>query len=94
MPALSSVKSVQYTSAGPTGGRHFANHNSSALASNASATEAAAFDPLIGKKVWTRWPEDNHFYEAVVTDYNPADVCLHLKIALRIFDYHIYILPG
>ncbi|KAH1261884.1 Protein EMSY-LIKE 3 [Glycine max] len=73
LPALSSVKSVQYTSAGPTGGRHFANHNSSALASNASATEAAAFDPLIGKKVWTRWPEDNHFYEAVVTDYNPAD---------------------
>ncbi|KAH1261886.1 Protein EMSY-LIKE 3 [Glycine max] len=74
LPALSSVKSVQYTSAGPTGGRHFANHNSSALASNASATEAAAFDPLIGKKVWTRWPEDNHFYEAVVTDYNPADI--------------------
>ncbi|XP_027935743.1 protein EMSY-LIKE 1 isoform X2 [Vigna unguiculata] len=72
LPALSSVKSVQYTSAGPTGGRHFSNRNASALASNAPA-EAAAFDPLIGKKVWTRWPEDNHFYEAVVTDYNPAD---------------------
>ncbi|TKY53269.1 EMSY 3 [Spatholobus suberectus] len=72
LPALSSVKSVQYTSAGPTGGRHFTNRNSSALASNAPA-EAPAFDPLIGKKVWTRWPEDNHFYEAVVTDYNPAD---------------------
>ncbi|XP_028181001.1 protein EMSY-LIKE 1-like isoform X1 [Glycine soja] len=73
LPALSSVKSVQYTSAGPTGGRHFANRSSSALASNVPA-EAAAFDPLIGKKVWTRWPEDNHFYEAVVTDYNPADI--------------------
>ncbi|XP_014514021.1 protein EMSY-LIKE 1 isoform X2 [Vigna radiata var. radiata] len=73
LPALSSVKSVQYTSAGPTGGRHFSNRNASALASN-PPTEAAAFDPLIGKKVWTRWPEDNHFYEAVVTDYNPADI--------------------
>ncbi|KAK7278827.1 hypothetical protein RJT34_23865 [Clitoria ternatea] len=73
LPALSSVKSVQYTSAGPTGSRHFSNRNSSsALASNAPA-EAAAFDPLIGKKVWTRWPEDNHFYEAVITDYNPTE---------------------
>ncbi|XP_027365601.1 protein EMSY-LIKE 3-like isoform X2 [Abrus precatorius] len=73
LPALSSVKSVQYTSAGPTGGRHFTNRNSSsALASNAPA-EAASFDPLIGKKVWTRWPEDNHFYEAVITDYNAAE---------------------
>ncbi|KAJ1423243.1 ENT domain [Sesbania bispinosa] len=73
LPGLSSVKSVHYTSAGPTGGRHFTNRNSSsALASNAPA-EAATFDPLIGKKVWTRWPEDNHFYEAVITDYNPTE---------------------
>ncbi|XP_061349055.1 protein EMSY-LIKE 1-like isoform X2 [Gastrolobium bilobum] len=65
--------SHSYTSTGPTGGRYFTNRNSSnALASNAPA-EAAAFDPLIGKKVWTRWPEDNHFYEAVITDYNPAE---------------------
>lgn len=87
------MKSVQYTSAGPTGGRHFANRSSNALAPNAPA-EVAAFDPFIGKKVWTRWPADNHFYEAVVTDYNPADVCLDLKIALQILDYHIYVLPG
>ncbi|XP_012570471.1 protein EMSY-LIKE 1 [Cicer arietinum] len=73
LPGLSSVKSVQYASTGPTAGRHFANRNSSsALVSNATA-EAAAFDPFIGKKVWTRWPEDNHFYEAVITDYNPAE---------------------
>lgn len=78
LPGLSSVKSVQYASTGPTAGRHFANRNSSsALVSNATA-EAAAFDPFIGKKVWTRWPEDNHFYEAVITDYNPAEVCLGL----------------
>jgi len=33
--------------------------------------EAATVDPLIGRKVRTRWPEDNNFYEAVITDYNP-----------------------
>ncbi|KAF7804137.1 protein EMSY-LIKE 1-like isoform X1 [Senna tora] len=73
LPGLSSVKSLQYPSSGPAGGRHFINRSaSSALASNASA-EAATFDPYIGKKVWTRWPEDNHFYEAVITDYNVAE---------------------
>ncbi|GKU94158.1 hypothetical protein SLEP1_g7687 [Rubroshorea leprosula] len=36
-------------------------------------SEAAAYDPLIGRKVWTRWPEDNHFYEAVITNYDPAE---------------------
>lgn len=35
--------------------------------------EAASYDPWIGRKVWTRWPEDNHFYEAVISDYNPAE---------------------
>ncbi|WJX11272.1 hypothetical protein P8452_01905 [Trifolium repens] len=73
LPGLSSVKSVPYASTGPAGARHFANRNSSSnLLSNAPA-EGAAFDHLIGKKVWTRWPEDNHFYEAVITDYNPAE---------------------
>nr|GMC89276.1 protein EMSY-LIKE 3-like isoform X2 [Ipomoea batatas] len=33
----------------------------------------APFDPLIGRKVRTRWPDDNNFYEAVITNYNPAD---------------------
>ncbi|XP_054784862.1 protein EMSY-LIKE 1-like isoform X1 [Prosopis cineraria] len=72
LPGLSSVKSVQYP-AGAAGGRHLASRSSfNARPSNAPA-EAAASDPLIGKKVWTRWPEDNHFYEGVITDYNPAE---------------------
>ena len=71
MPGLSSVKPVQYAST-PTGARHFANCNSS---SNLNAPA----DPLIGKKVWTRWPEDNHFYEALITDYNHAEVCFGLQ---------------
>ncbi|KAK9909983.1 hypothetical protein M0R45_033961 [Rubus argutus] len=34
--------------------------------------EGATLNPFIGKKVRTRWPEDNSFYEAVITDYNAA----------------------
>lgn len=34
---------------------------------------AGKFDKLIGRKVWTRWPEDNKFYEAVISDYNPIE---------------------
>lgn len=74
MPGLSSMKSMQYPSSGPAGSRHFLNRSSSgALAANEPA-EAATFDTLMGRKVWTRWPDDNNFYEAVITDYNAAEV--------------------
>lgn len=46
--------------------------NNRGFMANESA-EGATFDPLIGKKVMTRWPEDNNFYEAVITDYNPLE---------------------
>lgn len=74
MPGLSSVKSVPYH-AGVAGGRPLTSRSFTARSSNPPA-EAQVSDPLIGRKVWTRWPEDNHFYEAVITDYNPAEVCL------------------
>jgi hypothetical protein len=42
-----------------------------------SATEPpekpAKFSPYIGRNVRTRWPDDNNFYQAVITDYNPAE---------------------
>ncbi|KAL8036863.1 hypothetical protein ABFS82_11G004400 [Erythranthe guttata] len=28
---------------------------------------------LIGRRVMIRWPADNNFYEAVITEYNPVD---------------------
>ncbi|XP_020203575.1 protein EMSY-LIKE 3 isoform X2 [Cajanus cajan] len=46
--------------------------SSGAFAADGPA-EAASYDPWIGRKVWTRWPADNHFYEAVITDYNAAE---------------------
>ncbi|XP_043814649.1 protein EMSY-LIKE 1 isoform X2 [Manihot esculenta] len=72
MPGLPSMKYTHYPSSVPAG-NHYVNRSSSgALAAN-EHTEAATSDPLIGRKVWTRWPEDNSFYEAVITDYNPAE---------------------
>ncbi|KAK1429089.1 hypothetical protein QVD17_11290 [Tagetes erecta] len=35
--------------------------------------EENSSDPLIGRKVWTRWPEDNNFYEALIADFNPVE---------------------
>ncbi|XP_072059708.1 protein EMSY-LIKE 3 isoform X3 [Arachis hypogaea] len=45
---------------------------SGAFATN-QPPEATSYDPMIGRKVWTRWPDDNHFYEAVITDYNASE---------------------
>ncbi|KAL3841208.1 hypothetical protein ACJIZ3_025799 [Penstemon smallii] len=30
-------------------------------------------DPFVGRKVMIRWPADNNFYEAIITEYNPVD---------------------
>ncbi|RRT37770.1 hypothetical protein BHE74_00056162, partial [Ensete ventricosum] len=35
--------------------------------------EAAANASLIGRKIMTRWPDDNNFYEAVIIDYKPRE---------------------
>ncbi|XP_078438861.1 protein EMSY-LIKE 3-like [Wolffia australiana] len=64
LPSGSASKSMQYPPLGP-GGR--------GQAVNAPAAEVPTFNPLIGRKVLTRWPDDNNFYEAVITDYNPAE---------------------
>ncbi|MQL69652.1 hypothetical protein Taro_001926 [Colocasia esculenta] len=66
LPMASSAKSAQYPSAVPPGRAQLANRI-------VGGTEPTSFDPLIGRKVWTRWPADNNFYEAVITDYNPAE---------------------
>ncbi|XP_077211027.1 protein EMSY-LIKE 3-like isoform X2 [Tasmannia lanceolata] len=73
LPGVPSMKSVPYPSMGPTGRGQVANRGpSGALVGNEPA-EAATYDPLVGRKVMTRWPEDNNFYEAVITDYNPEE---------------------
>lgn len=45
--------------------------------SNHAAHETATpgtGEELVGRKVLTRWPDDNHFYEAIVSRYNASDV--------------------
>lgn len=68
------MKSIQYPSAGLTGRPQVASRGSSDPFVGNETAEGTTYDPLIGKKVWTRWPEDNHFYEAVITDYNHVEV--------------------
>ncbi|CAK9153895.1 unnamed protein product, partial [Ilex paraguariensis] len=71
LPSAASMK-VQYPSSGPIGRGQFGNRVSSGTLPR-ERTETASLDPLIGRKVRTRWPDDNNFYEAVITDYNAAE---------------------
>ncbi|XP_058073425.1 protein EMSY-LIKE 3-like [Magnolia sinica] len=73
LPGASSMKSLPYPSSGPTGRSQVANRGSSGPIVTSEPAEAATFDPLIGRKVLSRWPEDNNFYEAVITDYNATE---------------------
>ncbi|CAL5354210.1 hypothetical protein CsSME_00042413 [Camellia sinensis var. sinensis] len=66
-------KPKSYPSTGFTGRGQVPNRGSSGAFAVNEPAEAANFDPLIGRRVWTRWPEDNNFYEAVITDYNPVE---------------------
>lgn len=71
MGGVSSMK-MQYPPSGPTGRGQIVNRVTSGALANETA-ETASFSPLIGRKVRTRWPDDNNFYEAVITDYNPVE---------------------
>lgn len=72
LPSTSSMKPMQHPSSVPTGRGQPVNRVSSSNRVG-DPSEAATFDPLIGRKVRTRWPDDNNFYAAVITDYNPAE---------------------
>ncbi|KAJ4842420.1 hypothetical protein Tsubulata_017631 [Turnera subulata] len=62
---FATIKSMPYPSPTLAGSRHFANRNEHA--------ETTASDPLIGRSLWTRWPEDNNWYKAVITAYNAVE---------------------
>ncbi|EYU42240.1 hypothetical protein MIMGU_mgv1a007277mg [Erythranthe guttata] len=57
---------------GPAGRGRFGTRVPSGGLANEFA-EGGSFDSLIGRKVRTRWPDDNSFYEAVITNYNPIE---------------------
>ncbi|XP_061375301.1 protein EMSY-LIKE 4-like isoform X3 [Gastrolobium bilobum] len=70
LPGVSSIK--QYPSSGPGGRNQVPNRVTSGIVMGELA-EGGPFDSLIGRRVRTRWPDDNNFYEAVISDYNPVD---------------------
>ncbi|KAF5735743.1 protein EMSY-LIKE 3 isoform X3 [Tripterygium wilfordii] len=72
-PGERNKKPKSHPLSGVTGRTQVLNRSSSGAFVRGEPPETANYDPLIGKKVWTRWPEDNHFYEAVITDYNPVE---------------------
>ncbi|XP_075508799.1 protein EMSY-LIKE 3-like isoform X2 [Primulina tabacum] len=61
-PAFPSAKSLQYK---------FTDQYSTGVLVDDPAESIR--DPLIGRRVMIKWPADNNFYEALITDYNPAD---------------------
>ncbi|GAV78253.1 ENT domain-containing protein [Cephalotus follicularis] len=70
LPGVSSMKSLQY----PSSGRgQVADRVASGTGPANGPTEGATYNTLIGKRVRTKWPDDNNFYEAVITDYNPVE---------------------
>ena len=71
IPGGPAVKSMP-SSAGPFGRGPVINGNTSA----GLPPEGPQLNPLIGRKVMTRWPDDNSFYEAVITDYDAEKVRL------------------
>ena len=77
------MKSTQFPSSSVPGRPQALNHTSSGAFGTNEPAESAPYDPLVGRKVWTRWPEDNHFYEAVITDYDPVKV--YFKVDYTVF---------
>ncbi|TQE08321.1 hypothetical protein C1H46_006103 [Malus baccata] len=75
LPGASSMK--QYPSSGPTGRGQVSHRVSIGDVVNEPA-EGKTNDSLIGRKVRTRWPDDNTFYEAIIKDYNQAEGRHHL----------------
>lgn len=57
-----------YTHAGLSEGDQVVNRGSGSIATMHPAE--GHYVPLIGRKVMTRWPDDNNFYEAVISDYD------------------------
>lgn len=70
LPGVNSIK--QYPSSVP-GGRNQVPNKVTPSTATGELAEGASFVSLIGRRVRTRWPDDNNFYEAVITDYNPTE---------------------
>nr|XP_043622106.1 protein EMSY-LIKE 1-like [Erigeron canadensis] len=65
--------SPRYPLMGRTPRGMLSNHGSSAITlPNDAAADVGTRNYLVGRKLRTRWPDDNNFYEAVIVEYNPV----------------------
>lgn len=60
--------SMPYPSPAPAGRPQVSNRSTSGNFTGNEPVDSENFKK-IGKRVWTRWPEDNNFYEALITDF-------------------------
>ncbi|KRH43436.1 hypothetical protein GLYMA_08G149700v4 [Glycine max] len=67
LPGVSSIK--QYPSSG-LGGRNQVPNRVTSGTVMGEVAKGASLDSLVGRRVRTRWPDDNNFYEAIISDYN------------------------
>lgn len=79
---VSSIK--KYPSSGLSGRNQVPNRAPSGIETGELAKEASLVS-LVGRKVQTRWPDDNNFYEAVISDYNRADVLTFPQLTKILF---------
>ncbi|KAK6945366.1 ENT domain [Dillenia turbinata] len=70
-PGGSSMNSRQFPSIDPVVRDQIPNSVTGASLEHADVADLQ--ESLIGKRVFTRWPEDRNFYEAVISDYNPTE---------------------
>ncbi|KAK8941339.1 hypothetical protein KSP39_PZI010771 [Platanthera zijinensis] len=68
--AVTKGKRPRPISSAPNGRSNLSNKGAPGVVVAKELAETTAYDPLIGRKVMTRWPEDNNFYEAVITDFD------------------------
>ncbi|GAB4843788.1 hypothetical protein Ancab_013753 [Ancistrocladus abbreviatus] len=62
----------RYPSTVPNGNNEYSNTHGSSGVPMAHET-AGLGSELIGRRVYTRWPDDNNFYEAVITQYDQSE---------------------
>ncbi|CAH8354502.1 unnamed protein product [Eruca vesicaria subsp. sativa] len=72
-PGSSSAKPISYHPPDQPSRGQVMSRLPSGPSSSTEPTNGTEPESFVGRKVRTRWPEDNTFYEAVITKYNPVE---------------------
>ncbi|CAH2058018.1 unnamed protein product, partial [Thlaspi arvense] len=72
-PGSSSAKPISYHPSDQPPRGQVMSRLPSAPARSSEPTNGAEPESFVGRRVRTKWPEDNTFYEALITKFNPVD---------------------